>query len=249
MPKFFVEEGPGEPGAVIRVTGETAHHIVNVLRHRRGDRVMFCDGRLNDFCAALLCVEKQKNGAAAAVFEILETKKCGYEPPAFVRLCQSLIKWDCFEYAVTKAVECGASEIAPVLAARGGVSADDAAKRLERLRRLARQAAEQSMRGIIPKILPPAGIAESIADTAAGFFGCHAESRGFAQALSRAGPAAAGGGFRIWIGPEGGFTADEKELLKSGGALPVRLGNSVLRSETAAVAAISQLLCCLEGAQ
>ena len=240
MPKFFID-GAAICNGVVEMRGEKAHHIVNVLRHRQGDIVTLCDGRMTDYAARLLRADGR-----SALFEIAGAARCESEPPLFIRLYQSLIKWERFEGALSMAVEAGAAEIVPIAARRSPVGAREADGRTERLRRIAESAAEQSMRGIVPEVCTPRSLESALADCAEPcIYGCIGGAR-MAEA-ARSADIAEGGRVAIWIGPEGGFTDGEEATLKAAGAVPVSLGRSVLRADTAGAAAVVGLVCCFEG--
>ena len=116
MPKFFFEEDCFD-GTRIELQGETAHHIINVLRHKIGDEIYLCNGNCMDYTAKLISTETYRK-STKAVFEVLEAKKCVAEPSVFIRLNQSVIKWENFDFAIQKSIEVGVSEIVPVVTGR-----------------------------------------------------------------------------------------------------------------------------------
>ena len=242
MPKFFfdVENLDGEH---LCLHGETAHHIVNVLRYKVGDEVILCDGNCTDYFAKLISFETRKKVIKARL-EVTETKKCLSEPPIFVRLYQSAIKWESFDFAIQKSVEIGASEIVPVVTERSMYKISDVNKKAERLNRIAKSAAEQSMRGIVPQVLEAKNFGDSIKNKEpVAFFACLEEKKSLASQLdNKSLDNKSIEKIDLWIGPEGGFTDKEKKSMQSRNIMPFTLGPRVLRSETASIASIVNLL-------
>ena len=236
MPKFFFETENFD-GNYISLKGETAHHIVNVLRYSAGDTVLLCDGKNTDYITKLVYTDEK---IITAKFEVLETKKSLAEPPVFIRLYQSVIKWENFDFAIQKSVEVGASEIVPTVTKRSIYKITDVKKKTERFNRIAKSAAEQSLRGIIPRVTEPMDYNDTLNKTPAGFYACCKEKsnltcakKGFIMPQTHA---------SIWIGPEGGFTDEERESFKSNDIIPFSLGPRTLRSETASIVSIVNLL-------
>ena len=237
MPKFFFEVENFD-GDHLYLYGETAHHIVNVLRYKVGDEVLLCDGKCTDYLTKLISYETRKKVFMARL-EVMEIKKCLTEPPIFIRLYQSVIKWDSFDFAIQKSVEIGASEIVPVVTERSMYKISDVNKKTERLNRIAKSAAEQSMRGIAPQVLEAKNFGDSIKNKEpAAFFACCEEKKYLAswhdnKKIEKV---------DLWIGPEGGFTDSEKKSMQAKNIIPFSLGPRVLRSETACIASIANLL-------
>ncbi len=234
MPRFFVE---GEPSGEYFVGGENGQHMVRSLRMRPGEQATLCAGTGKDFlCTVLEC---RPDGALVRVDEARESRG---EPRVSVTVCQCWPKGDKLETVVQKSVELGAREIWPLESARC-VSRPDgktAEKKTARLQKIALEAAQQSGRGAVPKILPPASL-KSALETAAkqgDILFCYENGRAsLRQALQ-----AAGDRLFVFIGPEGGFAPEEAALAESLGASLLSLGPRILRTETAPLAAISAIL-------
>lgn len=142
---------------------------------------------------------------------------------------------------VEKCAELGVDEIIPLRCARSVVVKDNESEGVERLRRIAAEAAKQSGRNNVPVISDERGLPQLLADPPGGALCVLLDPRArasLAQALSQIEPAAAGAcAVLLLIGPEGGFTAAELELADQTGVQRARLGRHVLRVETACVAA------------
>ena len=163
------------------------------------------------------------------------------EPGAKVTVCQCLPKGDKLETVVQKAVELGAYEIWPLYSSRCVSRPDPKSmeKKTARLQKIAQEAAQQSGRGAVPRVLPAANLKEAL-EAAAGqgtaLFFYEAGQGSLKQALR-----AAGDRLFLFVGPEGGFAPEEAELARSLGAEVLTLGRRILRTETAPLAALSAI--------
>jgi 16S rRNA (uracil1498-N3)-methyltransferase len=156
--------------------------------------------------------------------------------PAQIALLLAIFKFDRMEWAIEKCTELGVSRIVPVISRRTDARlAAASTKRLERWQRIARQAAEQSRRAAPPEIAAPVRLAE-VLNPPEGFRVFLAESE--EQTLLRDVLSdEAEGGIILAVGPEGGWTEDEVQSFQQAGWISASLGNTILRAETAAIAA------------
>lgn len=247
MYRFYVEKST-VAGSNIVLTGEDNNHIRNVLRMRPGEEITVCDGEGTDYHCRLTELSKENVTA-----EILGQSVSGTELPVRLVLFQGMPKKDKMEFIIQKAVELGAAEIVPVMTKRTVVKLEDEkkeAKRIERWQAIARAAAMQSMRGIIPKVSPVMRFSEGL--KAAGELDAllipYEHARGISQTGRLLGKLA-GDGVRsvgIFIGPEGGFEEEEVQLAQAAGAACVTLGHRILRTETAGMAMLSLLMFAFE---
>ena len=212
--------------------GDDALHLTRVLRVEPGQRYELSDNR-----AAWLAEVTEARGPRV-VFRILEPLDSP-AVPVHITLVAALFKFDRFEWMVEKATELGVETIAPMETARTEKGLAEAArKRVERWRRIARESSQQSRRVTIPEVL-----------AAAPFERCIAESSGHRYFLEEASappllailperrtPADC---VALLLGPEGGWTDDERRKAAATGWQPVSLGPLVLRAETAAAAALA----------
>ena len=232
-PRFFTEN-ISETAAVL--SGEDAKHAVQVLRMREGDYAVICDGKGTDYLGQL------SSAGGECVFDLLEKTRNEAEPTVRLRLFQAMPKSDKMEFIVQKAVECGACEIVPFFSKRC-VSRPDKkqlAKKTERYRRIAYEAAKQCGRGVIPQVheaVEFSALFDMIPSENTGilFYEC-------AELPLRDVAAKLGQNIDIIIGSEGGFEQQEAEKLEKHGIVPVSLGKRILRCETAPIAAISVLM-------
>jgi 16S rRNA (uracil1498-N3)-methyltransferase len=156
--------------------------------------------------------------------------------PAQIALLLAVFKFDRMEWAIEKCTELGVSRIVPVISRRTDARlAAASTKRLERWQRIARQAAEQSRRAAPPEIAAPVRLAE-VLNPPEGFRVFLAESE--EQTLLRDVLSdEAEGGIILAVGPEGGWTEDEVQSFQQAKWVSASLGNTILRAETAAIAA------------
>ena len=160
MPRFFVDQ-PLE-GQVF-LGGEDGRHLAKSLRVRPGEEVTLCDGRGADALCKVLSIQGE-----GALLQVEKTSPSQGEPQTKVTVCQCLCKGDKLETVTQKAVELGAVEIWPLESARCVVKVDgkSAPKKVARLQKIAREAAMQSGRGVIPQVLVPASLKQALEEAA-----------------------------------------------------------------------------------
>lgn len=217
--RFIVDTDLSRTAAAVS-DPELCHQLGKVLRLTPGDQLILVDGK----GAEATCVIESLDAKTLRV-KVTEKRPVDTEPSRHVTLCCSILKRENFELVVQKATECGVSEIIPLIAERTvktGV-------KMERLRIIAKEAAEQSGRGRIPVIHEPMQFADTLKlDGTKFFFHVGAESPVENQ---NAEP------FVLFIGPEGGWTDTEVALAQSAGCTMTTLGKLILRGETAAIIA------------
>ena len=234
MPRFHVPQ-PLAAGQQLELQADVAHHI-NVVRMEPGDTLTLFNGDGGEYTAVLTEVQKKKAWAEIKVFDPREA-----ELPFAVTLAQALPEGSKMDWIIEKAVELGVAGIQPLAARRCVVrlSAERAEKKLEHWNGIVVSASEQCGRNRLASVAAPLEFrdwishqdlhkrviltpraTESLADWAR-----HQP----AQALS------------IMVGPEGGFSDEEEAEALRHGALPLSIGPRVLRTETAALAAVSIL--------
>lgn len=229
--RFFVDairEGFAE------LQGEDARHLARVLRAEPGQKYEISDNH-----AAYLAEIVEARGECV-VFRILEPLPAQPQP-VDVTLVAALIKFDRFEWMIEKATELGVARILPVEAARtekGLLAA--ARKRAERWTRIARESSQQSRRVHIPEILPAERLELSL--SMAADYRYFLEETEAAPLLAMLPPyRASSAQVGLLIGPEGGWTDGERALAAAARWQAVSLGPTVLRAETAAIAALAVL--------
>lgn len=213
---------------VLTIEGGQAHYLLHVMRAKPGDAIKLCDDISGEYGARVAATGKRDMSLA------IETKLRDRELVPDLWLCAAPIKRARFDAMAEKACELGVARFVPVRTARAVV---DKIKS-ERLRARMIEAAEQCERTALPEIGELAKLDALLADWSGERHLFFADERGgepFADALARrSGPAA------ILIGPEGGFTDDENAAIRAcPAAVPISLGPRILRTDTAATAAIA----------
>ncbi len=215
------------------INGDDARHLTRVLRVEAGQRFEISDNH-NVYLAEVEAARKER-----VLFRTVE-KLAVPAPPVHIRLYAALIKFDHFEWMVEKATELGVAEIVPFEAARSERGLERAArKRIERWRRIALEASQQSRRDRLPEVRDPIKFAEAINDSAAFHVVLDEEAGGIP--LISALPKERGDTVALLIGPEGGWTDSEREGFVAAGWRRVSLGPLILRAETAALAGLAVL--------
>jgi len=219
--RFFVEPGTTAEDR-FPLPRAIAHQVQRVLRLRDGDRLVLFEGDGRQAACRL-------EGDACVV---VERRDATGEPRHRLTVCQALIKGEGLEHVVRLATEVGAARFRLVVTDRCIVrEASD--RRLARLRALAREAAEQSERGLVPEVEPPVPLGEVLAPASVLLFERHAGAR---LGELEAPPAS------LIIGPEGGFTPEEVARAEAAGTVLAGLGPRILRSESVAAAATAVIL-------
>lgn len=231
-PQFFVSS-PCDVATEVPLDREDVHHAVAVLRLRAGDEIDVV-ARRRRWHGAVVDAAK---GAVVVRIRAAATESDS-ETPVDLRLLQALPKGDKMDFVVEKAVELGVHTIVPVTTARS--YGDVSTHKLTRWRKIARAAAMQSKRLLIPEITPAATWSEAIAAGKNGHTLLLADETAPAGSLQQA-LAGADDGLAIAIGPEGSFTPEEFAHARSAGARSVSLGPRILRTETAALAMLAAI--------
>ena len=233
-PRFYVEE-PLRAGSVVRLSEEAGHHAVRVLRLAGGDEIVLFDGSGGEFDAAIESVHKATVQARVVRHVAVER-----ESPLRVTLVQGVSSGERMEFTIRKAVELGVDEIVPLLSASSVArpKGERAAARQAHWQRIAVSACEQCGRNRVPVVRP---LSNSIASLQAKPDAMRILlAPGAPQRLSEV----AKGGHRNFIlaaGPEAGFDGSEEAQLMKAGFVAASLGPRVLRTETAALAALAAL--------
>lgn len=244
MQQFFAEPSWIRENKIF-MQGSDVNHIRNVLRMKPGEDVRINDGRGKTYLCCISSYEEQ-----TAVLDILKELDSDTELPSRIILFQGLPKGDKMEWIVQKAVELGAYSIVPFAAKRSVVKLDEkkAAKKQARWQLIAKGAAEQSGRGIIPEVSTVRTFAEALGmagelDVVLIPYELEEGMKETARVLENI---ECGQSVGIFIGPEGGFEEEEVERAKAAGAHAVTLGKRILRTETAGLTALSILMYHLE---
>ena len=237
MNRFFVDNiGPD----TALIEGEDLKHLSSVLRLKKGDRVMLSDGKGSECEGEIERVEPGRAQVKTGPW-----RPSVSEPHHKITLFQCLPKTGKMETIIQKCTELGVNALVPTLSSRCVVQpGKDFEKKLARYRKVAREAAMQSHRGIVPEVLPLVELRKadlSLFDTV--YVAYEGEKE---QSLKRVMADRPGGCVALFVGPEGGFEPEEVAILVEKGAKAVSLGPRILRTETAGMAMVAQILFELE---
>ena len=230
--------------ATASLTGEQAAHLIRVLRAQAGMEFDIVAGdRVWHAVIAGISGDQVRFNLVAEVEA---------DPALPITLLLSVFKFDRMEWAIEKATELGVERILPVVARRSEKHLAQAAQaRVERWRRIAREAAKQSRRSDVPVIedaLPLKTAARREGEAVLLLLAEQERTTTLRHALSEALTSAGDEmpNVRIAVGPEGGWTAEEEALFDDEGWKPVSLGPRILRAETAAITAMAVAAAMLE---
>ncbi|HTG00730.1 MAG TPA: 16S rRNA (uracil(1498)-N(3))-methyltransferase [Nitrospirota bacterium] len=234
LPRFFIAPEQIEQTRIV-ITGEDVRHIALVLRMKAGDELLLCDGRGAEFRVKITAVER-----ARIVTEVTSRSRAEIREPR-IALFQGLPKSDKMDLIVQKATELGVSFIVPLITERTIVKIRDEEKRVGRWQKIAREAAMQSSRLDIPRVEPVTGFKDFLRTL-------NSEPRTLLLLPWEEGGApirdvltgnADARYVSLFIGPEGGFSSAEVSAAGVSGFHIVSLGPNILRTETAAIAALA----------
>jgi 16S rRNA (uracil1498-N3)-methyltransferase len=223
--RWIAEEFSGNRAAL---TGGHADHLVRVLRARVGQEFDIATGAV------------VRRGRIVTIRDGRVDFELGEEVPAAavlnLTLLLAIFKFDRMEWAIEKCTELGVARIVPAIARRTDAHLAAAAdKRVERWRRVALQAAEQSRRAFPPEITAPIKLQDAT-QSSSGLRIVLAETEQ-QNSLREVLAGRAGGEIILAVGPEGGWAEDEVRLFQTSGWMSASLGSTILRAETAAIAA------------
>ena len=230
--------GPIEVGGECTLGAPQSHHLHSVLRVKPGEALVVFDGAGAEYAATVV-----RAGKRGVTVSVSERRAVSRESPLAVTLAQAVSSGERMDYTIQKAVELGAAAIQPLATHRSVVrlSAERAGRRAEHWRAVAVAACEQSGRNHVPpvgEVLPLDRWLASLPVVTAGERRLLLSPRA-GQRLRDLGPPPRA--VVLLSGPEGGFTAEEEAAAQRAGFQPSSLGPRVLRTETAAVAALAAL--------
>jgi 16S rRNA (uracil1498-N3)-methyltransferase len=222
-------------GQLLSVEGSAANHIARVLRLRAGDALTLFDGRGGEYAAHIREIRKD-----TVLLEVLEHLPLERESPCQLTLAQGISRGERMDWVIQKATELGVARILPLFTERSVVQLDEkqASRKIQHWLSIAVAACEQSGRNRVPEIAPPVELHDFLQSGKLAGTGLLLSP----WATLRIGdiPLLAGGA-TVLIGPEGGLADIEQEAAVTQGYTPVRMGPRVLRTETAAVCALTLL--------
>jgi len=213
----------------VKLSKEIAHQVYHVLRMRKGDRITLLDNSGWEYEAEIISLNEAR---------ILGKKLSEREPKVELRLFSSLLKGEKFEFVLQKGTELGVKEFIPVISSRCQAK-EPGEEKLARWRKIVKEAAEQSGRGKLPIILPPAKFEEAcfLAEGIPLITWEGEKGKGLKDVLPTSAKKVS-----LFVGPEGGYSAEEIETAVKTGLKPISLGGRILRAETAAIAALAAIM-------
>ena len=232
MPRFYLPTALA-PHTTLNLPDNIIRHI-HVLRLNAGDSITLFNGTGNDFVATL-----QEIGKRHAQCHIHAQRQPENESPLAITLVQAISSGERMDFTLQKSVELGVHAIQPMISERCVVrlSGDRAEKRVQRWQDIVIAACEQSGRSIVPTVQPIVSFADYLRQMPPELHLMMSLRR--AQALRDIAPVPQT--LRLMIGPEGGWTPAEEQAALAAGVQTITLGKRVLRTETAAMAAMAAM--------
>ena len=222
------------------IDGEDAKHIAKSLRMKAGEEITLVTPSQQQAD----CVIESLSGEQVYL-RVVKQKPCENEPSTAITLYQALPKGDKMEYIIQKSVELGVAKIVPVISARCISRPDEKSlnKKQIRWQKIAKEAAQQSRRGIIPIVEKAVSFKEAVQQISEKndnteniiFYECGGES---VKNLLTDAPKC----INLFIGSEGGFEEQEVQMITDAGGHSATLGKRILRAETAPLAALSIIM-------
>ena len=233
MPRFYLPDTPAV-GQLLTLPDNVVRHL-HVLRLKHDEEIVLFSGNGCAYPARLLSLEKRR-----AEVEVLREEVSDNESPLDITLIQSVSSGERMDFTLQKSVELGVKTIQPVISERCVVRLDGerAEKRVARWQEIVISACEQSGRNIVPQVLPLLPYAQALQQMPSEKTKL-LMSLNRAQTLTQIQPSS--DGLIFMVGPEGGWTAKEEQQAFDAGFQAVTLGKRVLRTETAALAAIAAM--------
>ena len=252
MSRFFISPEDIGQDLIIMNNPEDLHHMVKVLRLKEGDEVDISDGVQWEYRAVIETLARDE-----AQLKILDRQAFASEPSVKVTLFQGIPKAGKMETIIQKCVEMGVHRIVPVFMDRTVVvDRGKFGKKIERWNKVSAEAVKQCRRGIVPRVTDPVKTEDLLKDrTGSGtpdmleefdlvLFPYENEKQAtIKDALCEAGKPRS---VAVIIGPEGGFSDEEAVAIIGVGGRSVSLGRTILRTETAGMAALAMLMYELE---
>ncbi|HUN71475.1 MAG TPA: 16S rRNA (uracil(1498)-N(3))-methyltransferase [Steroidobacteraceae bacterium] len=228
--------GPLSPNQRHTIEGDAANHISRVLRLEIGDPLTVFDGRGGEYAARIEAFSK-----GAVIVELRDPAAVSRESPLSLTLAQGVSRGERMDWVVQKATELGVTRIVPVMTERTMVRLQEAKqveRKLAHWQGIAVAACEQSGRDRLPDIAAPIGLEHFLRDADAGATRLLLSPTGRQRVSELQAPHRK---IVVLIGPEGGLAEGEQQAAIAVGFIAVRMGPRILRTETAAIAALTLL--------
>lgn len=234
-------------GQIIELPANVAHHAARVLRLEQGDEITLFNGNGGEFSAIIACISK-----SGTMVEVAEQFDIERESPLNITLVQAVCASEKMDWIMQKGVELGVSRIQPIVTNRSMVklAGERADKRVRHWQQIVISACEQCGRNHVPQVLPLLSLPDWLDGQMIEWRNlCHGASHSLCFMLS---PTAEKGlsdfpkatqvtALTLLVGPEGGFVPEEEAAALAIGFIPLRMGERILRTETAALAAVAAM--------
>lgn len=244
MNRYFVNPNQVDDDVIRIIRKDDIHHIKTVMRMRAGDPIEISDGVMWEYSCILATQDVE-----GLKVQIMNRQPFSREPKVRITLFQGIPKQSKMDFIIQKAVEMGVSEVVPVFMARTVVAdKGNFSKKLARYEMIAEEAAAQSGRGIVPFVRHPISFdktIETLHDFDLVLFLYENEDQTTMKQVLR-GLGGIPKTVALIVGPEGGFAPVEAELLRGKGTKCVTMGKTILRTETAGLAALAMCMYELE---
>ncbi|MBE2896955.1 16S rRNA (uracil(1498)-N(3))-methyltransferase [Pasteurellaceae bacterium HPA106] len=237
IPRIFSPE-PLSDYAICELSDDAVNHVARVLRMNVGDALVLFDGSNRTFPATIREIGKKRVQVALG-----QGQQDDRESPLFLHLGQVISRGERMEFTIQKSVELGVSVITPLWSERCGVKLDEQrmAKKLQQWQKIAIAACEQCGRNRVPEVRPLMKLEQWCAEGSGELkLNLHPRAKCGIAGLKNVNAT----GIRLLIGAEGGLSAQEIAMTEQNGFRSVLLGPRVLRTETAALTAITALQVC-----
>lgn len=242
LPRFFCENDLAiafEQGLAVSIDKALAHYMQRVLRLPDQSQVLLFNGKGGEYLA---CLHYEAKAVSA---QLLQFDAIERELPWHIAIAQGLATGDKMDWVCEKAVEMGASTLLPIAAQRSTLklSGERLAKRQAHWQRIAQAASEQCGRNRLLTVAPVqtiASLTQSLSPDTLLLFCDPDAAQDFPAAITQA-AAINRSHWVLLIGPEGGWSEEEKEMARHAGAIAMRFGSRVLRTETAAIALLGAI--------
>jgi len=271
MHRFFIDptlltNGTSTTQATLLLPEKLAHQVRDVLHLGLGEQLVLLDNSGDEILATVM-----KSNKAGVEVQAVERCAGKSESPVRIILCQGLLKSARFEWILEKGTELGVTTFAPILCRRSMAGLEEAGPaKIQRWQRIIQEATEQCGRSRLPNLLPIRPLMHALNDippyalalipweeereltlrSVLEQYSAEMVNQGFARATTRVAPTGATAYSRtvvLFIGPEGGLMAEEVALAQRYGVKAVSLGERILRAETAALAAVANVMFALGG--
>ncbi len=239
-PRFYLNKAINT-GQVIELSNDTKHYATRVLRLRANDKITLFNGMGGEFSGRIISIKKSNTKVSIDQHYDFE-----YESPLNIQLVQAICVNEKMDWIIQKAVELGVTRIQPISTNRSVVrlSTERAAKRLQHWEKTVISACEQCGRNHLPQMLPLISLADWLSNQQADQVHQHFNlmlSPAADKTLNNFSRPASDTLITLAVGPEGGFTSEEERDFLHASFTPVQLGQRILRTETAAMAAIAAM--------